>query len=486
MEDNFKHYFYHAPFLKNYNNGKLREDPIDDGVFDDKVNFVLHQKYDDVPENHEYRSRYSYQALHDHISEFLKKSRPKRYIHSGFRLAKRKFAPHLSEPLVALRLDDPNFYAQAKIKGEATAGLTAYGMSKSAAFARGMDYAEQILNGKTPHPCLAYDRTQNTNIIDVSTGKKRPKTRLIWGYPLEMTILESCIARPLIDFYLDRRYSPMSFGLTSAQMSTDFQWAKNTNQYILGTDQSAFDQHVGRHDIKECFGAWRSMFDLHQTVDLQGHTVGDVFDIVERYFIYTPLVYPDKKGCQLTRDKDHGVPSGSYFTQMLDSFVNYALTVQLFHDMDVKFNENCIFVLGDDMISFIHSKVNLASLAGLAKEYGYQIHLLEKSEFKPASAHEFSYLGRVWRDCVPVRTYVDVVDRAQYPERRRDYSKDPHPLQTAAGIIYSYGLSAVILGVDWERGNLIPVPRRMLSGYMRYLDREVGLFRGNFAVSTVY
>jgi hypothetical protein len=40
-------------------------------------------------------------------------------------------------------------------------------------------------------PCVSFHRVQH--------GDNGPKTRLIWGYPLEVTLLEAVFARPLID-----------------------------------------------------------------------------------------------------------------------------------------------------------------------------------------------------------------------------------------------------------------------------------------------
>lgn len=482
------HFFYHGPYLKSWNARMLREDDNNYGLFDKNAHLVLNKLVgSNVPENKEYRSRYSYKALMQSVSSFMKKPSSDRLITSGFRLAERYFAPRLTNKLVALRLDDPEFFSKAHLKRDTSAGLTSYGHSKYEAFIRGMDYAHQILDGKTPHPCLAGARTQNTQIVDPSTGRKLPKTRLVWMYPEEMTILEAVIARPLIEYYLGNSCAPMAFGKTSLQLSSNFLRSKNSNQYILATDQSKFDQHIRKSDIRRCFSAWRKMFNLDQVIDREGHTVREVFNVVERYFIFTPLVFPHPKRQQLTRDKNHGVPSGSYFTQMLDSFVNYALTAQIFDDLGIKYNPRDIYVLGDDMIAFIHSKTSVFSCAAQAAKYGFKIHTDEKSSFSSSNVSQFDFLGRHWLDQIPYRTIDEVVDKAQYPEHVRDYRNVSSPLDMASSVVYSYGLTAEISGANWDRGKLIRIPRADLSGFIRYISEEVGYFdKQASTVSAIY
>lgn len=467
----------------------LREDSMNSGITDPYVFPALRELVGHkIEETHEYRSRYSYKALMDNAENyFLTKPSQGKPMTSGIRLANRKFAPHLSKKLVALNLDDPAFIEKSGIKLDKSAGLTEYGVHKEAALGLGFMYARKILSGKkAPHACLAGARTQNTKIVD-RDGHLRPKTRLIWMYPLEMTILESMIARPLINFYLHRS-SPMLFGKTSSFKSTEFVHHMNTTRYTVATDQSSFDQCCRAQDIHACFNCWRKLFDLDQVIDQDGHTVRKLFDVVERYFIYTPLVYPSEEGPQITRDKVYGVPSGSYFTQMVDSYINYALTVQLFDDLHVHCSPSAIYVLGDDMIAFSHSFVSVQAMHDRAEVYGYKIHTDEKSKVRRTRDREFEFLGVVWREGVPVRNIQDVIDHALYPERFRNYKeKEQDPLRAAANTVYSYGLTAEIQGVNWSRKKLVDVASSYLSGYLKYLVEELpGYYSHVPVVSKVY
>lgn len=411
-----KSFYYHGSYLNNYNKEMLREDALDDGLFDKFPKPTLDAILGgEVSETHQYRSRYSYSALMESVKSYFITPRKDHFLDSGVPMATRYFAPHLNRKLEAIRLDDPDFFHKAQIKLDKSAGLTNYNHSKMEASALGLKYAHQILNGKTPHPCLASDRTQNTQIVD-SEGNLKPKTRLVWMYPLEMTILESVVARPLIEFYLGV-HTPMVFGKTSSYISTCFQKAKFDNKYVIATDQSKFDQHARAKDIRCAFNCFRKLFDLKQPIDSQGHTVGDVFNIIENYFIFTPLVFPSPRGPQITKDKKYGVPSGSYFTQMVDSYINYAVTIQIFRDLHVKFSPQSVFVLGDDMVAFAHSFVSVSALHEKAAEYGYNIHDDEKSQVLRTSDPSFDFLGRHWTDNIPTRTFQEVVDHALYPER---------------------------------------------------------------------
>jgi len=72
-----------------------------------------------------------------------------------------------------------------------------------------------------------------------------------------------------------------------------------------------------------------------------------IYDYLIEYFINTKLMFPNGE----VRKKSHGIPSGSNFTSLIGSVVNYLAIQTLFELMDipvVKLN-----VLGDDGLVFI-------------------------------------------------------------------------------------------------------------------------------------
>lgn len=274
-------------------------------------------------------------------------------VKAGVDMTFKAFAkPHNRAKLEAVRLDGPiwDVFDLLNIKGDKSAGLTAYGESKAEAFPVAMrKVAEYFSNGRNVDPCLAGTRTQ--------AGKEG---RLVWGYPLMMTIIEGCIARPLLDMFKGTNITPMAFGKTSVQMGIEMRKAVSHNSYYVSMDASKFDATVQAGVIKVAFNALRTWFDLTQEVGF-GKTVKDVFDMVEDYFIKTPIVMPSSEGPMLYRGKRHGVPSGSYFTQLIDSMANVMMIGALDRHFHLKVQLSETFVLGDDMLFFSNKSSNIDS-----------------------------------------------------------------------------------------------------------------------------
>lgn len=474
--------YFHGSFLNNWNSRMLREDGDEAGLFDKQVKQYVVGIGLNYHGKDQFRNLYSHAALMQSVESYFNVPSVDRYNDQrGMNFAEHLFSNRVENKLDALRLDDAQLQLKAKIKGDKSAGLTRYGATKAEAWSFGLEYAIKVLRGKTPHPCLAGYRTQATHVV--VNGIKTHKTRLVWMYPLEMTILESLIARPMIREFMNRS-TPMLFGKYAGQISSMFHRADSSGNFIVGTDFSKFDQHVSARHIRFAFKIIKSWFNLSQDIGY-GFSLSDVFDIVEKYFIYTPIVVPTTKGPQLWRGKRSGVPSGSYFTQMIDSIVNYVVVTQAMIDCGCKFSPTSVYVLGDDMIAFTYNKVKLSALVSKASKMGYVIHDDEKSEIV-SSGESFEFLGRTWKEYSPVRTIGEVLERALYPEKWRKY-EERHTLVQAGMVYTSYGLTSFIQDARFERGLIEGVPKRMLTGYLRYLAEETDLIRKSQAqISAVF
>lgn len=456
--DHLKAYAYRGKFLSNWNQRMLREDDQHKGLFDNDIVDILNTYGVEYVESKQYRSIYSYEKLEAALSSFDKKPDDFRTkLTSGLRHARRKFAAkNNTQKLKALRLDSPTLIKDAKIKDK-SAGLTSFGKSKFEAWTEGVRYANLILRQhKTPKPAIAQTRTQ-----------KKLKTRLVWAYPLEMTIIESLIARPIITEFLSRTDIPMAFGEYSLATANKFVgWANSTN-YITGIDYSQFDSSVKRSHIRFAFDVLRSYFDLNQEV-AEGITVRQIFNQVEYYFINTPLVFPSERGASLILGKTEGVPSGSYFTQVIDSIVNYAIITDVYDEMKVSYDPDKILVLGDDMISFTSSKPDKQTVSQLISERGYTAHPEKGSQ--GTVTEEFDFLGRVWIKFKPTRTFQDIADHALYPERFRKRTPENRMLD-ASRVVKSYGLTAYVMDTNFDRGDIF-VTENMGSGLTSYYVSE--------------
>lgn len=375
-----------------------------------------------------YETLENFDPEHSHFVDF-KDDRVK----AGLGMAYRAFAKPKHEPkLEAISLDGraADVYHLLEIKGDKSAGLTAYGQTKAEAFPTAMRKLQELLtNRRAPDPCLAGTRTQ--------AGKEG---RLVWGYPMMMTLLEGCIARPLLNRFKGSDLTPMAFGKSSSHMGIEMRKAISHNRYYVSMDASKFDSTIQAGVIQAGFNALRTWFDLEQQIGW-GRTVGEVFDIIENYFIHTPIVMPSDRGPLLYRGKRHGVPSGSYFTQIIDSFANVMLigTLDKVFKLHLRLEE--INVLGDDMLFFTNKKPNLDAYASILSKL-YSMRVNAKKSVWGLSTDPVHFLGRNWKNGLPTRSFKEVATRAVSPERYRDYGDDKW--KGASGVIASYGFTSMI------------------------------------------
>lgn len=151
-------------------------------------------------------------------------------------------------------------------------------------------------------PCVAGVRNQLCPI-----GENKP--RLTWVYPLEMTLLESIFAQPLIEALKKCTIFAWNVNWLDAG-AQDLMFQIPRTHANFGFDISGFDASVSESQIRRAFKLLRSLLTLEPWQD-------NAWNHVVNYFIKTWVIFYEQ-AVQVT----HGVPSGSYFTQIIDSIVN--------------------------------------------------------------------------------------------------------------------------------------------------------------------
>jgi hypothetical protein len=444
-------------------------EPSPKGIFDDFVAEILEQQgfsWEEDPRSI-YEPQQLYSALERYATDWSSYESVDTHLEYGIRMAYKIFAkPKHVEPLRVLSDEEVTTKA---LKLTKSAGLPSLGKKRDN-LVYGFDRELQIrLGKKAPNPCIAYKRTQQGN-----------KTRLVWGYPLEMTIMESRYARPLIEAFLKAR-TPMAFGMTKTELGAKL------HRYIvedIGTtvclDYSKYDSTIPKTLIKEAFRILQTWF-THADVETYG------WDTVVKYFITTPIVMPDG---HLYTGKNHGVPSGSYFTQMIDSVVNVALMYAIRSRFGFDFKPTSLYVLGDDVIVSVRGSVDLTAWKQYVEKFGLIIHDDAKTEV--GVTH---FLGAYWEKGKPDVPLEQVLDKSVFPESFRDYGGEPH--WGAEDVIRSYAaqyLSAIKMvpngrtdtwrhhemrQLDYPRIGRDDNPSKYLTGSERFLSEELKLLKSD-------
>lgn len=361
------------------------------------------------------RSIYSVDKLFAALSTYAPRTipapEPSTSYDAGISLAFKCFARPKERPKLHVLPMTPATVVAVTSNPHGSPGITSYGCTKAESMTRALERGLQTLRReKQPEPCLAFKRTQFND-----------KTRLVWGYPYSMTVIEGLAAKPLLEEF-KKGNTPMAFAMTTGALGTRLRVASYHKEWAYSLDASQYDGTISAELIHVAFKIIRTWFDEREIEPVSGKTVREIFKLIEYYFIHTTIVMPDGK---IYIGKDHGVPSGSYFTQMVDSIVNVIIGGAISHRFNLHVSRKEIFVLGDDLLMWSNRRMSLDKIADFANsQFGIRLHGAEKSKI---FHHDevLHFLGRDWDNGLPSLDQSEVIKRMVYPESFRNYSRDP-------------------------------------------------------------
>lgn len=211
-------------------------------------------------------------------------------------------------------------------------------------------------------PCLPGSRK-----VVRTVGISKP--RLVWVYPAEMTLLEGQFAQPVIEALKNASWMGWNINwMECGRWMQRMDWTQYSGARASAShDFEQFDSRVLARWIKTAFSIISSGFTLSSTEQR-------ALTFIERYFINTPLVWYRNGVVQ----KHRGIPSGSYFTQLVGTMVNmfYCFYAQECNRSYPRIVKEASIWLGDD--------------SRLVLDDGWP-----KSEYLQAANNSFSQLGAV-------------------------------------------------------------------------------------------
>lgn len=149
--------------------------------------------------------------------------------------------------------------------------------------------------------------------------KPKNKPRLVWVYPAQVQIAEAKYFMPLYSQLYKCRYFSWDFSFLRGEHVELEKFLKGC-ALSYGTDVSNFDATVPVCLTKKIFTWISSKFRFTSKQWRE-------YKAVTNYFLNTPLWY--KKNLYFKRK---GVPSGSCFTQLIDSLINLVYQVYIYHE----------------------------------------------------------------------------------------------------------------------------------------------------------
>jgi hypothetical protein len=247
-------------------------------------------------------------------------------------------------------------------------------------------------------PDIGFSRTQ------LSLTDKKPKIRNVWGSAFHYILLEGLYSYPLLDTF--KSYNTFYYIGTNPLTSvpTTLKNMLEAEPMIYVIDWSSFDASVQPWEIRTAFDL------LKEILIFDPHDQEKIFDFIVELFIYRKVIRPDGQ----TMLKDLGVPSGSAFTNMIDSICNYLRIQYIWHRLTNNFVT--AFVQGDDTIVSVPASltVNPADIDSISLEHGWRINW---DKVKIGNhLEEVDFLSRTVKGGQMYRDEIEMFRKFVYPE----------------------------------------------------------------------
>lgn len=257
--------------------------------------------------------------------------------------------------------------------------------------------------------CAAFARS---HIGKVGTNKVRP----VWAYPVEAIVEEARFAVPLQNALKTQKIGKQ-FAYGMELLKGGMTWLNNKLQRsrrrdpgckFVMIDYTAFDNSVPAWLIRDVFGIIKDMFKMDDADSRR-------FKALVDYFINTPVQNMDGRRFQ----KWHGIPSGSMFTNIVDTMINFVVTT---YSLVKSTGRQPLFFncFGDDSVASMpgRSLLNMNSMADAAQTFGMKINI-NKSYWTNVLTN-VHYLGYYNYHGDPIKPDVELIASMLYPQYLKD------------------------------------------------------------------
>lgn len=246
-------------------------------------------------------------------------------------------------------------------------------------------------------PDVAFTRTQLAKLPSI-------KVRIVFGEAFHNILIEGLSAAPLLaafksmdTFYFMGKDPTTHVPRLLYNMSEEEGW-------FICLDWKSFDATVQLWEIDHAFNCIETLLSFDS--DLSKLT----FIYARESFKKRKLASPDGKLYMRTG----GIPSGSYFTNIIGSIINYVRIHYICHKLELDIS-NC-FVQGDDSVIFVRSaeKPNIYEIADAGSQFGW---ILNPSKCTiTAESENVTFLGRSQMHQFNIRERLKVLRLMCFPE----------------------------------------------------------------------
>jgi len=255
-----------------------------------------------------------------------------------------------------------------------------------------------------------------SHLIEVG---EQEKVRAVWGTSLITLIGEAVFASPLtLAYKLVNTPLAWDMDMFHGGMSKLSSALKEHNDcFVYEIDWKSFDKRVASTLIYTAFDILKSNMDF---THYEGYGIPNPYELdrmwnkIVKTFIYTKIRFADGTRVQ----KCAGVPSGSFFTNIIDGIVNYLVCRYIIYNLTGKL-PRYHKVMGDDCIVMHEDHFTLNDFAAEAWACFQMFLSRKKSRVHPPNTTEgVKFLGYELRGSgTPFRPLYEILGMLFHPER---------------------------------------------------------------------
>lgn len=319
--------------------------------------------------------------------------------------------------------------------------------------------------GSFNHPILIAFRTQASgeyNDDGSQTGTGKHKTRVVSMIDMFTILAELQFAKPVQDYM--SRMDIYAGGKEPKSISRIIHNLESSYSRFMSIDYSSFDQTISSWLIEDAFALLKDCFKMNSEQS-------KLYDIIVHDFIHKDFIVNEG-----VVHSDKGVPSGSMFTQIIDTIVNWLVVQTYFNSINGKAE---MIIMGDDNAIFTSNDVRMSDIASyISKNFGLIIKVDDKSSEGTCGVDKVKFLSRYWLIDGEWRHPNQLISRMLYSERFRTYADDVKPEHVifAFMLTYSRGMNQLMDVTRFQADfriskNVIieKVDSRYLPGAMAYI-----------------
>lgn len=390
-------------------------------------------------------------ATIDGFKHFLGADKPSFLWNENFRAASALIEESLVSKLTPINFTSEEMLLHSFSNKKASAGLL--GGTKEAKvtdiYQRLLETKQVIKDGGWPDTySVAFHRSQMSGYIhdlEVTPEQVKQKDRGIWGLDGVTVSLESQYAIPLME-HLSRSCPWYAGGKSPVDYTHILNGWRNRTFYWYSLDFSKFDQTVPAWLIGHVFELIKKCFPASTHREL---------DWICDNFINTKIVMQGGDVLQ----KHRGIPSGSFFTQIVGSICNALVIMTYLNSVVKKIPEKRVtgalyltaasngtnvkmMTMGDDNIFFTVNEIDIRDLSSyVLANFGMVIHP-DKTDWHSSTDNSVypKFLKREWLPQGAYRDPLEVMVNTIHPERdRRSDTYNPYVLIHGLYLTYPVG-----------------------------------------------